>query len=135
MNATPFTNDHLYMVEMASHSVDHVFILVAEENRSIFSFAERYQLILEGTAHFPNVTVIRGGIFVGSFITFPEYYDREVKKDITLMPSLDLQIFLQYICPVLNITVRFIGAELIRPVTNQYCTQLKSIVPKNGIER
>jgi [citrate (pro-3S)-lyase] ligase len=134
MNANPFTNGHLFLVETASKSVDHVFILVAEENRSIFSFSERWQLILEGTAHFQNVTVIRGGIFVGSFITFPEYYDREVKKDIQLLPSLDLQVFLQYICPVLNITVRFIGTEPICSVTNQYCAQLKSILPKHGVE-
>jgi [citrate (pro-3S)-lyase] ligase len=134
MNANPFTNGHLFLVETASKSVDHLFILVAEENRSIFTFEERWKLILEGTANFQNVTVIRGGIFVGSFITFPEYYDREVQKDIQLLPSLDLQVFLQHICPVLNITVRFIGTEPICSITNQYCNQLKAILPKNGVE-
>jgi [citrate (pro-3S)-lyase] ligase len=133
MNANPFTNGHLFLVESASRAVDHLFIFVAEENRSIFSFSDRYQLILEGTAAFKNVTVIRGGIFVGSFVTFPEYYDREVKKDITLLPSLDLEVFVQYLCPVLNITVRFIGTEPICSVTNQYNAQLKAILPRKGV--
>jgi [citrate (pro-3S)-lyase] ligase len=134
MNANPFTNGHRFLVESASRAVDHLFILVAEENRSIFSFKQRFQLILEGTAEFSNVTVIRGGIFVGSFVTFPEYYDREVKKDLKLLPSLDIQVFVQHICPVLNITVRFIGTEPICALTNQYNGQLKAILPKNGIE-
>ena len=134
MNANPFTNGHRYLVETAAKQVDHLFILVAEENRTMFPFKDRFQMIKDGVAHLPNVTIIRGGIFVGSIITFPEYYDREVKKDMKILPSLDLLIFAEHICPVLGITKRFVGTEPLCPITSQYNVQLREILPKKGIE-
>ena len=134
MNANPFTNGHRYLVETAASQVDHLFILVAEENRTMFPFKDRFAMIKAGVAHLPNVTVLRGGIFVGSIITFPEYYDREVKKDMKILPSLDLLIFAEHICPVLNITKRFVGTEPLCPVTSQYNIQLKELLPEKGIE-
>lgn len=134
MNANPFTNGHSYLVETASKMVDHLFIFVAEENITMFPFKARFQMIKDGVSDFPNVTVIQGGIFVGSVITFPEYYDREVKKDIKILPSLDLLIFADHLCPTLNITIRFVGTEPLCPVTDQFNTQLRTILPKKGIE-
>ena len=51
-----------------------------------------------------------------------------------ILPSLDLLIFAGRICPVLNITKRFVGTEPLCPVTSQYNIQLKELLPKKGIE-
>lgn len=134
MNANPFTYGHRYLVDTASKQVDHLYIFVAEENRTFFPFKDRFQMIKDGVKDFKNVTVIPGGIFVGSIITFPEYYDREVKKEVKILPSLDLLIFSDHLCPTLNIKVRFVGTEPICQVTNQYNDQLKKILPEKGIQ-
>lgn len=134
MNANPFTNGHRYLVETASKQVDYLYIFVAEENKTFFPFKDRLKMIQDGTKDFPNVIVIPGGIFIGSVITFPEYYDREVKKEVKILPSLDLLIFADHLCPTLNISVRFVGTEPICQVTNQYNDQLKKILPEKGIQ-
>lgn len=134
MNANPFTNGHRFLVESAASQVDHLFIFVSEENRTFFPYRDRLQMIKAGTKDLKKVTVIPGGIFVGSIITFPEYYDREVKKEMKILPSLDLLIFAEHLCPTLNITVRFVGTEPLCPVTSQYNEQLKKILPEKGIQ-
>ena len=134
MNANPFTYGHRFLVESAASQVDQLYIFVAEENKTMFPFKDRFEMIKAGVADLKNVSVIRGGIFVGSVITFPEYYDREARKNMKILPSLDLMIFADHIAPVFNITKRFVGTEPLCPITSQYNKQLREILPKKGIE-
>lgn len=134
MNANPFTYGHRFLVESAASQVDQLYIFVAQENKTMFPFEDRFEMIKAGVADLKNVTVIRGGIFVGSVITFPEYYDREARKNMKILPSLDLMIFADYLAPVFNITKRFVGTEPLCPITSQYNKQLREILPKKGIE-
>jgi [citrate (pro-3S)-lyase] ligase len=61
MNANPFTNGHRYLVEQASKENDHVYVFVVSQEASLFTAAERYQLVQAGCADLDNVTVVPGG--------------------------------------------------------------------------
>ena len=50
MNCNPFTNGHLYLIEQASKQCGHLIIFVVEEDKSIFPFKERFELVQKGVA-------------------------------------------------------------------------------------
>lgn len=133
MNCNPFTLGHRYLIETAAREVSWLYVLVVEENKSRFSFEDRLQLVQEGTEDMENVTVLSGGSFVISSLTFPEYFQKEKEKDIKIDPSLDVELFASYIAPALDIQVRFAGEEPIDLVTRQYNETMARLLPKYGI--
>ena len=134
MNCNPFTLGHQHLVEYAASKVDHLYIFVVEEDRSMFKFEDRFRLVKEGTAHLKNVIVLKSGNFIISQVTFPQYFGKDKDKRATVDASSDLRIFGRFICPALGITVRFVGMEPFDNVTNQYNTQMKEILPTFGVE-
>ena len=55
MNCNPLTNGHRYLIEEASKGADLLIIFVVEENQSIFSFSERYDIVcVNGTGKGEN---------------------------------------------------------------------------------
>ena len=134
MNCNPFTLGHRYLIETARKQVDILLIFVLQEDRSEFSFSERYQLVKAGTKDLENVFVVPSGKFIISAITFPEYFLKSQKKSMIVDTTRDLEVFGKYIAKELHIKKRFVGEEPIDMVTNQYNQNMKKVLPKYGIE-
>lgn len=134
MNCNPFTDGHYYLIEEALRNIDFLIIFVVEENRSVFSFAERFSSVCAGVAKFHNVMVVPSGTYILSEINFPEYFVKKDDEDIALNIENDLTIFAEQIAPMLNITYRFVGEEPEDVVTNRYNMMMKRILPSYGIQ-
>lgn len=134
MNCNPFTYGHRYLIEQALKMVDFLIIFVVEEDRSVFSFAERFAMVCEGISDLENVKVVPSGPFILSQTTFPEYFVKETDEDIVENVENDITLFADRIAPYLNIHYRFVGEEPDDVVTNEYNSAMKRILPKKGIE-
>lgn len=134
MNCNPFTLGHRYLIEQASNKVDKLYIFVVEEDKSIFPFKDRFDLVKKGTDDLKNVTVLPSGKYMISMLTLPGYFTKDSKTFGTLDASKDLNLFAQYIAPTLGITVRFAGTEPIDKFTCAYNESMKKELPKFGIE-
>jgi cytidyltransferase-like protein len=134
MNCNPFTNGHRYLIEQALHMVDHLIIFVVEEDKSLFSFKERFAMVREGTKDLENVTVVPSGNFILSQTTFPEYFIKIEDEDMTDNAEYDITLFAETIAPRLHITYRFVGEELEDEVTAAYNLAMKKILPEHGIQ-
>jgi len=136
MNCNPFTLGHLHLIEYSAKQVEFLYIFVVEEDKSQFSFNDRFSLVKKNTSHLRNIRVLPSGQFIISNTTFNEYFskaeltEKEQKPDV----SLDLTIFAAAIAPVLNIKTRFVGEEPLDPITKHYNEQMKIILPKYGCE-
>jgi len=133
MNCNPFTLGHRYLIEQALKQVDNLIVFVVEEDKSAFTFKERYLMVIEGTKDLKNVIVVPSGNFILSQTTFPEYFLKIEDKDIIHNVEYDITLFAEQIAPKLNITYRFVGEELEDRVTNIYNEAMKRILPKHGI--
>ena len=134
MNCNPMTRGHLYLIEHARSKVDYLYIFVVQEDKSDFKFEERFAMVKQVTEQFENVIVVPSGEFVLSYATMPLYFEKEEKKEETLDAVHDLTIFGEYVAKELGITKRFVGEELLDPVTRQYNEAMKRILPNYGIE-
>ena len=134
MNCNPFTLGHKYLIEKAAEENKEVIVFIVEEDKSLFPFEDRYNLVKEGTKHLKNVKVIPGGEYIISSATFPSYFLREEGVKLRAYTELDAGIFAKYFCKKLNITKRYVGTEPYCNVTNAYNESLKSILNDNGIE-
>ena len=112
MNANPFTLGHEYLVEYAAARVDKLFIMVVSEDKSEFTFDERFELVRRGTKKFHNVEVLPSGKFVISQRTFSGYFNKENLQDVQVDSSQDVEIFAREIAPALGVTIRFVGAAI-----------------------
>ncbi|QWA13267.1 [citrate (pro-3S)-lyase] ligase [Sodalis ligni] len=120
MNANPFTLGHAYLAEQAAAVCDWVHIFVVREDVSLFSYAERLEMVRQGVAHLSHVTVHPGSDYLISRATFPGYFLRDTQLIGQTYSAIDLLIFRRYIAPALGITHRFVGTEPYCPVTEQY---------------
>ncbi len=134
MNCNPFTLGHRYLIEQAAANCDHLIIFVVQEDKSIFPFDDRLQLVDAGTADLKNVTVVPSGRFIISSLTFSEYFNKSELQDQTVDSSMDVTLFAKEIAPCLNITARYVGEEPYDKVTRQYNDMLHAILPRYGIE-
>ena len=133
MNCNPFTYGHRYLIKEALKTVDYLFIFVVEEDRSLFSFEERFSMIKMGTEDLSNVIVAPSGQLILSQTTFPEYFVKVADEDIVQNVEYDITLFAEQIAPRLNITYRFVGEEPEDEVTNEYNLAMKRILPSHGI--
>jgi [citrate (pro-3S)-lyase] ligase len=134
MNCNPFTKGHRYLIEEALKMVDKLIIFVVEEDKSLFTFKERYAMVREGTKDLKNITVVPSGNFILSQTTFPEYFLKIEDKDLAHHVEYDITLFAEYIAPKLNITFRFVGEEKSDKVTDEYNLAMKRILPQYGIK-
>lgn len=134
MNCNPFTYGHRYLVDQALDVVDFLIIFVVEEEKSVFSFIERFVMVCSGVADKKNVMVVPGGPFILSQMSFPEYFVKSTSRDITEHTEQDVVTFAACIAPRLGIQYRFVGEEPEDEVTNQYNLAMKRILPQYGIE-
>lgn len=134
MNCNPFTKGHYYLIEQSRTKVDYLYVFIVEEDKSFFSFKERYEMALKNCSHWQNVKVIPSGKYIISGLTFEEYFNKDALQDQTIHPEMDIQMFTNYVAPALGITVRFVGEETHDKVTAQYNKAMKELLPLNGIE-
>ncbi|UTT86085.1 citrate lyase ligase [Vibrio pelagius] len=133
VNCNPITKGHLHLLEYASRNVDKLFIFVIEEDKSFFRFEDRLHLVEESTKHLDNVTVLRGGKFICTELTYPDYFDKdttEAKAD----ASMEAWFFCEYIAKKLNIRKIFLGDEPKCMITRQYNEKMQELLPEYGIE-
>lgn len=133
MNCNPFSKGHRYLIEQARKYVDFLIVFVVEEDVSLFSFEERFIMIVEGTREFDNIMIVPSGEFVLSMNTFSEYFRKVNSAAITINAEYDINIFADYIAPLLNITYRFAGEEPYDPITRVYNETMRKILPSKGI--
>ena len=133
MNCNPFTLGHRYLIESAAKDCDHLYIFVVSEDKSRFSAEDRIEMVRQGTAHLPHVSVLPTGPYLISSATFPTYFLESRDNATQVQCLLDIEIFVKYYAPRFNITTRYVGTEPISPMTNQYNMALKEILPKHNI--
>jgi [citrate (pro-3S)-lyase] ligase len=136
VNCNPFTNGHKYLIEKAANENEWVYLFVVQEDFTAFPFEIRWKLIKEGISHLKNVIMIPGGDYVVSGKTFPYYFLKEIdeKERTAKQGELDIDIFRQYITPVLGITKRYVGTEAYCKTTAAYNQAMKKLLPEKGVE-
>jgi [citrate (pro-3S)-lyase] ligase len=134
MNCNPFTLGHQYLIQRASEENEEVIVFIVEEDRSLFPFQTRYELVKKGTEHMKNVTVVPGGEYIISSATFPSYFLREEGTRLKAYTELDAGIFAKHFCQSLKITRRYVGTEPYCKVTSAYNQTLKEVLNQYGVE-
>ena len=134
MNCNPFTLGHRYLIEKAAGLVDCLFVFIVEEDRSVFPFQDRIELVKAGVKDLDNVIILPSGKFIISTVTFPEYFVKGDETEAIVDTTVDLELFARKIAPALGITVRFVGNEPNCNITRQYNENMRVILPKYGIE-
>lgn len=136
MNCNPFTKGHQYLIEKAASENDLLYVIVVEEDLSVFPFEVRWQLIKKGTAHIKNMVMVKGSQYVVSGATFPSYFlkDQTSNAIIDNQAELDVKIFAKYIVGALGLTHRYVGSEQNCMTTAAYNKAMKKILPDYGVE-
>ncbi|MBT3581005.1 [citrate (pro-3S)-lyase] ligase [bacterium] len=136
VNCNPFTLGHRYLIETAAQKSDYLYVLVVEEDLSVFPFPIRYELIQKGTADLPNVKVLKGDKYVVSTATFPAYFlkNENIGKIQKAQAELDVRIFAHHIASILNINKRFVGTEDYCQTTAAYNQAMQAVLPQYDID-
>ncbi|NCB41463.1 MAG: [citrate (pro-3S)-lyase] ligase [Clostridia bacterium] len=133
MNCNPFTLGHLHLVEHAARQGKQVILFVVEEDRSVFSFVDRIQMVRKGTAHLRNVTVLPGTEYIISEATFPSYFLREKDERSSAFMEQDAGVFGLWFAPCFGIDTRYVGEEPYCEMTLRYNETLKRMLPDYGV--
>ncbi len=128
MNCNPVTLGHLYLIEKCSTQNDNVIIFLVEENKSIFPYEIRLDLLKKSTKHLKNVHILPSTPYIISTATFPTYFLKEMSERSSAYMNLDISIFNQYFIPIFSIDFRYVGNEPMDPATNQYNETMKKIL-------
>lgn len=134
MNANPFTLGHKYLVEQAAKQVDNLYVIVVDEDKSLFTSTERYEMVRRGCNHLANVIVCHGSSYIISSATFPSYFIKKMDDVALAQIELDINITARHIAPALGVSVRFVGREPTDELTRNYNAVMKQQLPKHGVE-
>lgn len=132
VNCNPFTLGHLGLVEYAAAREDGLIVFVVQEDKSLFPFADRFELVKKGLSHLKNVVVVPTGIYMVSSATFPTYFTRE-EHLVEAQTRLDISLFAKRIAPALGIARRYVGEEPYCAVTDAYNRAMSELLPESGI--
>jgi len=133
INGNPFTKGHRFLIEKASREAPWVWVIVVQEDISVFPFSTRLRLLQEGTADLSNVQVLSGGEYVISNLTFPSYFTKKTYLS-AAQATVDAAIFSQIIVPSLNISSRYLGTEIKGTVTSIYHQILREQLSLCGVQ-
>lgn len=133
MNCNPFTRGHRALVEYTAGQCDDVILFVVQEDRSLFPFSDRLELVRQGVADLTNVHVVSGGDYIISNATFPTYFIKGTEA-LDAQTKLDATVFAECIAPALEINIRFVGEEPTDNTTNAYNRALAKVLPMNDME-
>jgi len=134
MNCNPFTLGHRHLVETAAGQVDHLYIFVVREDRSVFPFDVRFRLVNEEVRDLSNVLLIDTSFYAISSVTFPTYFLKGADHIVQIQMELDLALFASRIAPFFGISRRFFGTEPFCAVTCSYNETMKRLLPVYGID-
>ena len=134
MNCNPFTLGHRYLIETAAKQCDRLYVFVLSEESAPFPAADRLELVRQGTADLPNVTVLPTGPYLISSATFPTYFLKDRDSADTVQCSLDIEVFTGYYAPKFSVTRRFVGTEPLSQLTDRYNQCLLAQLPEKGIQ-
>lgn len=127
INANPFTLGHEYLLRAAAADCDIVHVFVVGEDRSLYTYGERFHMVNSGVAQMPErdrIVVHGGSRYVVSGSTFPQYFLKDAPDVSRAYTGIDLQLFRGYIAPVLGIRHRFVGTEPTSEITAQYNAEM-----------
>jgi len=128
MNCNPVTYGHLYLIRMCSMENENVIIFLVEENKSIFPFDVRYNLLKMATKDFENVHIVPSTQYIISRATFPTYFLKELNAASRAFMRLDIAIFMKYFMPIFKIDKRYVGEEPLDATTNAYNETMKEML-------
>lgn len=128
MNCNPITNGHLYLIETCAKEMNDVIIFLVEENKSVFPFEIRYQLVKKATRHLKNVHVVKSTPYIISTATFPTYFLKELSDISKAYMTLDISIFKHYFFPMFELSYRYVGTEPKDLTTEAYNEVMKKIL-------
>jgi [citrate (pro-3S)-lyase] ligase len=133
VNANPFTLGHLHLTETAARRVDHLYLFVVREDRSVFPFAARLRLAREATAHLPNVLVLETSWYAVSAGTFPSYFLKRLDDAALLQMQFDVRLFGSVLAPPFSVRARFVGDEPYCATTAAYNRTMAEVLGEYGI--
>lgn len=134
MNCNPMTLGHKYLIEKALEKVDDLLIFVVEEDKSIFPFNDRFNIMKEEVKDLEQVNLLKGGPYIISQGTFPTYFIKKKDEMLEIYTELDGSIFGEKIAKDLDIDMRFLGSEPKDLVTLAYNNTLKTILEEKDIK-
>lgn len=134
VNCNPMTLGHKYLIEKALEYVDDLLIFVVEEDRSIFPFKDRFDIVKKELSQDTRISIIEGGAYIISQATFPTYFIKKKDEMLDIYTELDGKIFANKIARDLEIDIRFFGSEQTDLVTLAYNNVMKKILSDKGIE-
>lgn len=134
MNANPFTNGHLYLIQEAQKDCDFLHVFVLSSRDTLFPPQVRLELVRQGCSGLSNVAVHGGSEYLISHATFPDYFLKDSNTARQAKGELDLQIFCKYFRDAFHIAVRYVGEEPFCATTKAYNTLMQQLLPANGIE-
>src|SRR5699024_365029 len=134
MNCNPMTKGHKYLINQSLKKVDDLIIFVVEEDKSVFPFKDRFNIMKEELKNLDNVELVKGGPYIISQGTFPTYFIKEKDEMLSTYKELEGSIFGDKIAKDLEIDIRFLGSEPEDVVTLAYNNTLKDILECKGIE-
>lgn len=133
VSCSPFHKGHRYLIEQAKKEVEALIIFVLAEDQSLFSFEERFHLVIEGTKDIENVFVVPGQDFVLSKNNFPEHYTKKYFPGTAVNAEYDIHIFSDFIADPLHITHRFAGEGAQGRINKVYYDAMRKILSQKGI--
>lgn len=134
VNCNPMTLGHKYLIDKALEMVDQLLIFVVEEDKSIFPFEDRFNIIKEELKGYNNISLLKGGPYIISQATFPTYFIKKKDEMLDIYTEIDGKIFGDKIAKDLKIDIRFFGSEPKDLVTLAYNNTLKKILEDRNIE-
>jgi [citrate (pro-3S)-lyase] ligase len=132
-NCNPFTLGHRYLIEQAAASVEHLYLFVVREEKSLFPFDCRYRMVREGSADLSNVTILDTSCYAVSSVTFPTYFLKDGDPGGEIQMELDLLLFAQRLAPYFQIATRFVGSEPFSRTTAAYNAAMQRLLPPLGV--
>lgn len=133
-NCNPFTLGHRYLIEQAAAECAWVHLFILSENKGMFQPDTRLQMAKEGCQDLPNVLIHPTGPYMVSSATFPSYFLKDKDAAARIHCELDIRLFGEEIAPALGVTRRYVGSEPFCPVTAQYNTRMRQLLPGYGVE-
>lgn len=111
VNCNPVTKGHLGLMEYAAKQHDFLIVFVLEEDRSYFTFQERYALLHLALLNVENAILVPSSKYIVSALTFPSYFLKTVAERDVEHAKLDAILFRDHFMPSLHLQKRYIGTE------------------------
>lgn len=111
LDGSPLSADHHQLIETAARQVDHLYVLLSAEDRSVLPFAAHWRLVVDGVRDIANVVVLDLAHYRIGAATFPTYFLKVGDPVEKIRTELDATLFATRIAPFFGIARYFTGAE------------------------